>query len=277
LSGRSKTQRSRDYEAVRGDVHAAEAESLFVSLVNGVLPAEAFVELRGLLAAEEVEDWATKWRVNLPCVLRQARSFVAFAQLHPGSVDFLEDLGDIYIGPLATPAWSEHVNALDRLPVDQVWREDVLRNVLSETEAAKQLDALSDVPFTEDPTVTYHPNREHARFLREELALIREQRLDQESVLAPISADPFRESRESFLARASNHWKARVLHAQRFGLRHVSTRANLARDVGWLVRYHVLEQSLSEIAQGPPIVEKNAVDKAIRRVAPLVGFVLSPS
>ena len=81
--------------------------------------------------------------------------------------------------------------------------------------------------------------------------------LRQPRVLAPVGADPMRESLTQFQRRATNHWHARAVDvdtiAHQLGLtfKAAYTRAAQSQHIRWLVRYQVHRESFETIAKQP--------------------------
>ena len=81
--------------------------------------------------------------------------------------------------------------------------------------------------------------------------------LRQPRVLAPVGADPMRESLTQFLRRARNHWCARTVDvdtiAQQLGLtfKAAYARAAQSQHIRWLVRYQVHRESFETIGTQP--------------------------
>ena len=82
--------------------------------------------------------------------------------------------------------------------------------------------------------------------------------LRQPRVLAPVGADPMRESLTQFLRRAKNHWHARTVDvdtiANQLGLTYQAAYARSApqsRHIRWLVRYQVYRESYEAIGKQP--------------------------
>ena len=81
--------------------------------------------------------------------------------------------------------------------------------------------------------------------------------LRQPRVLAPVGADPVRESLTQFLRRARNHWHARTVDvdtiAHQLGLtfKAAYARAAQSQHIRWLVRYQVHRESYEAIGKQP--------------------------
>ena len=81
--------------------------------------------------------------------------------------------------------------------------------------------------------------------------------LRQPRVLAPVGADPMRESLTQFLRRATNHWHARAVDvdtiAHQLGLtfKAAYARAAQSQHIRWLVRYQVHRESYEAIGTQP--------------------------
>ena len=79
----------------------------------------------------------------------------------------------------------------------------------------------------------------------------------QPRVLAPVGADPMRESLTQFLRRATNHWCARtgdvdtIAHQLGLTFKAAYARAAQSRHIQWLVRYQVHKESFETIGKQP--------------------------
>lgn len=264
----SPLQRTARHEHDADSVHASRARQLYLAEITRQLPRDAFLELRRL-APEDAEGWARKWRIATPDIIGRARALASFGQQHPDAPDyFFEDFGDGHIGPTTSEEWAWHLARIDAFPPDPR-RIDVFADVMSDAERITALSKLKSLS-PEDPSRV-----ERERYLRKELPAYRERLLDQDITLAPVAADPSQESLEQFLTRARNHWEARVLLLRRFGFTSVSTKPELTRDIEWVVRYHVLEESARKITDTSSTrVEPSAVTMAVRRTAKLIGLQL---
>ena len=93
--------------------------------------------------------------------------------------------------------------------------------------------------------------------LQQEVEKARAAACRQPRVLAPVGADPMRESLTQFLRRATNHWHARAEDvdtiAQHLGLtlKAAYARAAQSRHIRWLVRYQVHRESYEAIGKQP--------------------------
>jgi hypothetical protein len=90
-------------------------------------------------------------------------------------------------------------------------------------------------------------------------------------MLAPIGADPVRESEASFLERARVHFQARMNQAKALGFVSVSPKHKLADHMDWLIRYQLHGESRAAIAQNACVVQP-AVDRAIRELAAFLNL-----
>ena len=102
--------------------------------------------------------------------------------------------------------------------------------------------------------------------------------LRQPRVLAPIGADPMRESLTQFRRRATNHWHARTVDvdtiAHQLGLtpKAAYARAAQSQHIRWLVRYQVHRESFEAIAKQPRHADdvhasRHTVRLEVRRLA----------
>jgi hypothetical protein len=163
---------------------SASAKTAFVLAVKQRLPPEAFERLRREIP-EEPCAWAKRLNLNAQCVIDEAESIARLAREH-----FFSDGDDVEVDravPDPEPvAWLEELGRVDALP------RSITRQSVSDRVAR---DYLSD-----------YRSR---------------QLVDDAEVLAPLSANPRRESRQHFLRRALDHFEARKLllnrTAKRFG------------------------------------------------------------
>ena len=109
--------------------------------------------------------------------------------------------------------------------------------------------------------------------------------------LAPLSAayfmsaetlewDPVTEREVDFRARVDAYVTRRHVEASAGGLVPSTQSVEWARDAEWLVRYHVLEQTYSSIADsyvGPEAVGEDVVRKAVAALAKSIGLPLRPA
>ena len=101
-------------------------------------------------------------------------------------------------------------------------------------------------------------------------------------VLAPIAANPIRESRDDFLKRAVNHWNARadevddVLPASGQSVKAPASRPELRRHIDWLIRYQVKGESWAQVATDPIAVSHDTVRVEVQRLARLLDLKLRP-
>ena len=110
-------------------------------------------------------------------------------------------------------------------------------------------------------------------------------RCRQPLVLAPVGADPMRESLTQFRRRATNHWHARAEDvdtiAQHLGLTLKAdyARAAQSRHIRWLVRYQVHRESYEAIGKQPRHKDDvhaspRTVRLEVRRLAAQLEFTL---
>ena len=111
--------------------------------------------------------------------------------------------------------------------------------------------------------------------------------LRQPRVLAPIGADPMRESLTQFRRRATNHWRARAEDvdtiAHQLGLtpKAAYARAAQSQHIQWLVRYQVHRESFEAIAKEPRHADdvhasRHTVRLEVRRLAAQLELALRP-
>jgi hypothetical protein len=275
-----------DLEAQKGSTHAAEAASAFVRAVQEHLPPEAFAELNAL-DRDAIEQWADRWHVHAPCILELAETWCSGGWGEGFTIDTC--------GGSSTPAdWPARLRELNSRPTDvdglgrlrslrggdhrdlEALRNEVgpvQREIAQLTEAidAGKLDPqarerLHAAQARRDDLTKAIKKREGERHLEE----LREKELNVEEALAPISADPSRESEDRFVQRARTHFRARKDDAKRFGYVKVSVKPKLLNEhMDWLVRFQLHGESRAEIARSTNVV-RQAVDRAIRDTAALL-------
>ena len=224
-----------------------------------------------------------------------------------------EQFTDSYRGPEVPSAWRKRFRALNALPIDTAWLDDVLdspidpiadgpdkqfrdraqRLAASGPRGQKMADKLTAMLQRHGGSVQGAAPRlqRHLERLRRPLANLRRQgRLDddmlgwvqvlaaivhdvdalqqaveearaaalrQPRVLAPVGADPMRESLTQFQRRATNHWHARavdvdaIAHQLGLTLKAAYARAAQSQHIRWLVRYQVHKESFEAIGKRP--------------------------
>ena len=111
--------------------------------------------------------------------------------------------------------------------------------------------------------------------------------LRQPRVLAPVGADPMRESLTQFRRRATNHWRARTVDvdtiAHQLGLtpKAAYARAAQSQHIRWLVRYQVHRESYEAIGKQPRHADDvhaspHTVRLEVRRLAAQLELALRP-
>ena len=111
--------------------------------------------------------------------------------------------------------------------------------------------------------------------------------LRQPRVLAPVGADPMRESLTQFRRRATNHWHARTVDvdtiAHQLGLtpKAAYARAAQSQHIRWLVRYQVHRESFDAIGKQPRHEDdvhasRHTVRLEVRRLAAQLELTLRP-
>ncbi len=114
--------------------------------------------------------------------------------------------------------------------------------------------------------------------LQQEVEKARAAACRQPRVLAPIGADPMRESLTQFRRRATNHWHARTVDvdtiAHQLGLtpKAAYARAAQSQHIRWLVRYQVHRESFDAIGKQPRHADdvhasRHTVRLEVRRLA----------
>lgn len=267
-------------EATKGASHAADAASAFVTAVQKHLAREAFQEIRGL-SLNQVRQWAEKWCVDAPCILEIALDWCEGGWTEGSTISS-------YWSPAIPREWFETLNELNALPIDSTWLASGLENVMSDGERRTALGNLKSLspsvplivkltPDGQTQAVREGPgDRERKRYLLNELPAYRDHLLDQNCALAPIRADPLRESETSFLTRARDHFQARVRKGEQKGYTRVSPKSNLDQQIDWLIRFQLHRQSRRAIAAKDNKV-REAVDRAIRELAALLDLRLRPT
>lgn len=225
--------------------------------------------------------------------------------------------GDVSVLPdrrISAPVpdqWLDELVRLNDLPVLETMLRDGVPSILTEQEVRDQHQSLDFVwtvvsqtpalfkefaervqahPSGRDlilsemrsrPDVVVAVEERRAEALRQTLKLVRSARaeaLKSERLLAPIGADPLRETREFFEERARTHWEARVAQAATMGYVPVRPKPSLHLHMRWLVRYQLARESFSEIARTRgEETTRTAVTLAVRSLARLIGLALRPS
>jgi hypothetical protein len=245
---------------------AADAQTAFVIAAWRALPLKARRQLFSRRAEKEAH-WAKRWRVDAPCLVEYAKELRAFdaacrpaarsrakePPLGTGAVGcepwLMESDVDRRISVPPPPQWLSERKRLDKLPHS-------LRVSLSDKVTASYLDEYRGGPIADD-----------------------------EEMLAPVAADPLQETKDHFMSRAEDHFRARQLRLRRiakdagFTSNPPAQTPELAKHVGWLVRFQINDESASAIARssglhGPD--QRVTVAKAIRQLARLIGLPLRP-
>ena len=222
---------------------AAAAQTAFVIAAWRALPPKALRQLFSRRMETELR-WATRWRVNAPCMLDYARELRV---LEASSRD--EALGrklrrglrvDVRISVPPPPGWLAELDRLDRL---RDWRltDKVVSN--------KALDEYGRKKLAEDG-----------------------------DLLARPGLNPDIETDEEYLERAAVHCRARRLRFQRFvtSSRSPKQSPRLNQHVQWLIRYAVRGETITAIARAHKVT-RQAVSLAITEVRRLVQLTPHPS
>ncbi len=232
----------------------------FLQALNGVLTSADFDRLTGVtvpVSPETVRPWARARHINCPCVVTAATALALDAQrsrdpsgaVPPEHRDRLRRFSPSYIGPSYPAPWRAELRRLNELPPDTERLDDVLH---SGWEPGLTVDAA----------------------------------LAKSRVLAPIAADPLRESLAGVLQRVRNHWlgrarRARTVMAQAgVRVRTVGTAPARTAHANWLARHQVRGESASQIAASLPgardprllASKRRTVQAAITRAATLLGL-----
>lgn len=300
----------RALEWAPGAVNAAAAGNEFVREAKRALPKEAIDELLALPSDDGVADWCSRWHVDAPRFHEEAQTLRLMAQ-HMGldGAPWVES--ERWIAAPVPDDWLTELVRLNSLRPLETLLEDGVPAVASEREVVKQREKLDYLPvvitrtprlyieFTDRcesepdgvegilaeirarPGIAEEIARRKREFIEQGRELVRQSRaeaLKSDKILAPIGADPLRESKEHFEARAQAHWAARVAHASALGHVPVSPRPALHQHLDWLVRYQVKGEGFSEIARTAGSVSSpQAVALAVRSLAELIGLTLRTS
>ena len=266
MSGRPAIQAKGAARAVR----AAAAQFAFVVAAVRVLPPSAVGDLFRCRSAAATAKWALRWRVNAPCM-------VAYAN----------ELRSAKLVRSEREALSEHTLRLDvasdALPTElRLARSAIDTLRLIPLELVHPLRALDQLPRS----MTRETLRD--RVADSYVETYRQRELwEDTAILAPVAADPIRETREHFLARAEEHYTARDLYlrpaaaAAGFPIGRSKPAPELAKHVAWLVRFQIRGESFGAIASGANGERARAnaatVRIAVQRMARIVGLDLRPS
>lgn len=232
----------------KGLAQRAAAEMAFLIALNAHLPVDAFRELHSL-KPQGIPRWLKKWNVNAPCVKASAAAIVTVARRRGPGLRVLPVAFVVSYRRELPRDWRVEVSRLNALPMDS-WLEDVVGTVAEH--------ASNKLPAAE---------REQ---LNQWLAAEREKLLSDDRVLAPIAADPMRESREGFLNRADNHWNARMKRARAMGGIDTAPKPQTYDHADWLAR-NLCGESIQRIGDSV-FRRRQAVAEGIRTIADLVRF-----
>jgi len=226
------------------------AEDAFVRAVQQRLPPRAREALLRLRGPKNVPRWASKWRIDAPCVIAFATELRELAASLPRADRKALINGDLTLALSVEQGdvrrrWGMEIQRLDRL------RISVRRERLVDRMAPQAREA----------------------FRREQLA-------SDDQSLAPVSADPSHESKARFLERATDHYDARTarfnerwsVDGSEVAMERVAPQ--LRRHIEWLARFQ-LGESCRQIAQQEPqnaAVDPMTVRKGITRAAALIGL-----
>ena len=231
---------------------AADAQTAFVIAAWSALSPKARRKLFSC-RAEEVPRWAKRWRVNAPCMVEGAQELRVLAANSPKG----EALG--------RALWRRQIRVDRAFPVPRL------------PEWLVELKRLDKLPFWMRLGLSDKVVASHIKEYRDS-ALV-----DDEDMLAPAAADPFRETKKHFMDRAEDHYGARRLRFRRIGDagRFTTTPPKLSpelhKHVDWLVRFQTRDESPAEIAKSSGLVgtgQQTRVKKAIQDVARLIGLPL---
>lgn len=233
---------------------AADAQTAFVITAWSALSPKARRQLFSR-RAEEVPRWVKRWRVNASCMVEYARELRALAANSPKGDALGRDLWRRVIGvdrrvPVPPrPEWLSELKRLDKLPF---W----MRVGVSDKVAASHLEEYRSRALVDD-----------------------------EDMLAPVAADPLRETKKHFMDRAEDHYRSRRLRLRRiadagkFTIAPPKLSPKLHERVNWLVRFQIRDESSAAIAKSSGLLGAGGqitVKKAIQDVAALIGLPLRP-
>jgi hypothetical protein len=229
----------------KGSLHASNVQRAFLRALRAHLPEQAFAQLDAMPRdREEVERWAATHGINAPCVVDAFECFCAGGWSKHGHYQ-----ASGWSGPAVPDEWRRMVADLNARTIDPWASRGVYADEKPVAEAGRGQVLGVDQGVIES-------------------ALARH--------LGPVAADPDRESWEDFRQRARLHWLARVRLATSFGFTPAGKETewrNLARDISWLLRHQVNNETYEQIA-GPqdrddaidPDTVKKAVDRLIRAI-----------
>jgi hypothetical protein len=227
----------------------------------------------------QVRQWAEKWEVDAPCILE-----LALAWCEGGWTEGTTTAS--YRGPEIPTEWFEQLQKLNSLPVDARWLETGLENIMPDGERRAALGTLNkpraDLPDDTRPEqwraqrVRNEREDERKRYLRDVLPDQRARLLDRDHALAPLGADPLRESELHFIERARIHFEARVRAGERLGFTVVNPKPKLDEHMDWLIRFQLDGKTRDAIANSSNVVRR-AVDQAIHDLAVLLDLRLRTS
>ena len=233
------------------DARAADA---FVIEAWRALSKEAIAELLELGDSSAVKDWARRWAVDAPCMIEHGTSLLALHLTAAERNDLIEQSLSINSakGTELPGEWLLELQGLDGLPLDGL----------------REMRYVSPAEWTPAGRAG----------LDQSLA-------NDDLALAPLSADPISETKEHFARRAEAHFNARRLRLGSLVSAQTINRCGppkqspeLAKHVGWLVRFQVTGESISEIAESAGSHDyadaRRTIDRGVRRLASLIGLQL---
>jgi hypothetical protein len=253
---------------------------MFLEKLNDALPPYAWDQLREI-PVEGVEEWATRWHIPFPCVIREAR---AIADYSKRGNDLSLDFGGFSF-PRPPAEWLTVLRGLNTRTVDATYLDDVLASVASTREleqqelkiaadvresrrARKRGDQLPGGIWREDLPWLQESRRQ---FNEREIPQRRSELLDLPRAGAAVGADPLRESEDHFMFRARNHWKARLQEAKRMGYQPVRAWPDMVQHVEWTIRHIVSSERLVDIAKScRPSRSRQLVSRAVHDVVALL-------
>ena len=228
----------------------ADAEGALIIAAQRALSKNAFGELFACDSISDVRRWARRWNVDAPAFIRHADELrhLHVAEEEQASIATGARRLDTWHGGRPTE-WTEVLSRLDRLPLS------ILRESLSERIATGHLKEYKNTALAHD-----------------------------DSVLAPLAADPSVETKRDFLARAGEHYVARDLRlnevARAVGFSPIAARRapQLHRHIDWLVRFNVQGRHFQDIARDAKlgVGGEERVRVAVNRLARLLKLRLRP-
>ncbi len=221
--GKPKGYQHTGRQVILGDASRRyEAEQAFIGHLNVILRDDSLQQLRQIPATHDaIDKWLTLHHVNAPCVRDAAWTIVmGVRSQHITAISGRPELHSGYNGDRAPDAWALEYERMNTLPVDT----SLTRKIASEKHA-------------------------RARGVTVDVAFIRRAQ-QEDTVTAPVAADPIREDLGQFLARAEHHFLGRESVARRLcgGGEPNAPVPKLKKYVGWLVKRRFQGVTAEQIA-----------------------------